>query len=183
MTSKKPQRPHKFTGRTRRRSRRPMLGGLGAAIVSITDNHPLTHTDRRACVDHRQLPASHCERLRATDGRTKGRSNSSWGTTDKTADWKRSGGGDNEGGTDGRRDGGLVERGNRYSPGTAAPSTGRGHGAAAGREGTKAGAEPDGRTDGGGGGRRRARARVAKCVTGASDSALRLAVARPSPIQ
>ena len=69
MTSRKPRRPHEFTGRTLRRSRRPMLGGLGAAIVSMKDNHPLTHTDRRACADHRQLPASHRERLRATDGR------------------------------------------------------------------------------------------------------------------
>ena len=182
MTSKKPQRPHKFTGRTRRRSRRPMLGGLGAAIVSITDNHPLTHTDRRACVDHRQLPASHCERLRATDGRrvevtrVGGRQTRQLTGKGAVAATTR------EGRTDGRRDGGLVERGNRYSPGTAAPSTGRGSGTA-GREGTKAGAEPDGRIDGGGGGRRRARARVAKCVTGASDSALRLALARPSPIQ
>ena len=179
MTSKKPRRPHEFTVTTRRQSRRPMLGGLGAAIVSITDNHPLTHTDRRACVDHRQLPASHCERLRATDGRrvevtrVGGRQTRQLTGKGAVAATTR----------DGRRDGGLVERGNRYSPGTAAPSTGRGHGAAAGREGTKAGAEPDGRTDGGGGGRRRARARVAKCVTGASDSALRLAVARPSPIQ
>ena len=83
-----------------------MLGGLGAAIVSITDNHPLTQTTaaHASTTDNFQLhTANASERL--TDGRTEGRSNSSWGTTDKTADWKRSGGGDNEGGRDGRTEG------------------------------------------------------------------------------
>ena len=180
MTSKKPQRPHKFTGRTRRRSRRPMLGGLRAAIISITDNHPLTHTDRRACVDHRQLPASHCERLRATDGRrvevtrVGGRQTRQLTGKGAVAATTR------EGRTEGPRPG---RAGQPVLPWHRRAVEGRGSGTAAGREGTKAGAEPDGRTDGGGGGRRRARARVAKCVTGASDSALRLALARPSPIR